>query len=164
MVLHLETFFPERAAELGEQGVRDAIELGQKKAAKYNISTERDVCKFLNFMFAFGFDFDADPELPWAKAILTNPALGRSNLKMHLLEKAAQGNLAPEPEPFVPPTDAEIEAMRQERAAAEAARAAEVARASEAERAEGMARVAELARQASSGDPSKTGDGDGTTG
>lgn len=164
MVFHLATFFPERSAELGERGVRDAIALGQKKAAKYDIFTERDVCKFLNFMFAFGFDFDTDPELPWAKAILTNPMYGRSNLKMHLLEQAADGTLQPEPEPFVPPTDEEIEKMRQERAAMEAAQAAEAARVLESERATEMARVSEMARQAGySGDPSKMGDGDGTS-
>ncbi len=147
MVLHLETFFPERAAELGEKGVRDAIELGQSKAAKYDIYTERDVCKFLSFMFALGFDFDTDPELPWAKAILTNPVYGRSNLKMYLLEKAANGELEPDLEPFVPPTEAEIEAARIED---EAARDA--------------AMKAELAKQASgSGDPPKMGDGDDHT-
>lgn len=154
MVVHLETFFPERAAELGPQGVRDAIELGQKKAAKYDIYTERDVCKFLNFMFAFGFDFDTDPELPWAKAILTNPAYGRSNLKMYLLEKAADGTLEPDAEPMVLPTEEEMEAARLESEALDAAI------------------LAELAKQSSeSGESSETsaegdnqGDGDGTTG
>ena len=159
MVLHLETFFSERSAELGEKGVRDAIDLGIKKSAKYDIHTERDVCKFLNFMFAFGFDFDTDPELPWAKSILTNPAYGRSNLKMYLLEKAANGELEPDTEPFEPPSEAEIEAMRRQMEALEAARVAEVAREDEA------ARAAELARHASgSGDSLKMGDGDGNTG
>jgi hypothetical protein len=159
MVLHLETFFPERTTELGERGVRDAIDLGMKKSAKYDIHTERDVCKFLNFMFAFGFDFDTDPEFPWANAILTNPAYGRSNLKMHLLEKAADGDLEPDLEIFVPPGEAEIEAMRQQMEAVEAARMAEVAREDEA------IRAAELARHPSgSGDSLKMGDGDGDTG
>ncbi len=64
MVVHIETFFPESAQELGAEGVRHAIDLGLKKAARYGITSERDVCKFLNFMFAYGFDFDRDPELP----------------------------------------------------------------------------------------------------
>lgn len=93
MVLHLETFFPELSAELGPQGVLHAIEIGQKKAARYDIHSERDVCKFLNFMFAFGMDFDIDPELPWAHAILTNEGLVRANVKLHLLEQAANGEL-----------------------------------------------------------------------
>ena len=121
MVLHLETFFPERVAELGEKGVRDAIVLGQKRAAKYDIYTERDVCKYLNFMFAYGFDFDTDPELPWARQILTNPAYNRPNLKLHMLEKASDGDLEPEVELLIPPTEEEIEAMRHEREALEAA-------------------------------------------
>src|SRR3712207_149661 len=79
MVLHLVTFFPELASELGEAGLRDAIKLGEKKAARYGIHSERDVCKFLNFMFAFGFDFDVDPGLPWAAQILNDPMIERSS-------------------------------------------------------------------------------------
>ncbi len=146
MVVHLETFFPDECKELGEKGVRDAITLGQKKAEKYDIHTERDVCKFLNFMFAYGFDFDMDPELPWAKEILTNPNYTRSNLKMHLLEQAADGEYQPDTEPFEPPTEEEIEAARREGEALEAAIAAE------------------LAKKKELGEGSETGDGDGSTG
>jgi len=91
MVVHLETFFPERSLELGPEGLTRAIELGLKKAAQYGIHSERDVCKFLNFMFAYGFDFDNDPELPWARAILVRNDLVRANVKLHLLEEAAMG-------------------------------------------------------------------------
>ncbi len=92
MVVHLQTFFPERALELGERGLMQAVELGLKKAARYGIHSERDVCKYLNFMFAYGFDFDTDPELPWAHAILVRDDLVRANVKMHLLEEAAMGD------------------------------------------------------------------------
>lgn len=91
MVVHLQTFFPERAEELGERGLLGAIELGVKKASRYGIRSERDVCKFLNFMFAYGFDFDTDPELPWAREILVREDLVRPNVKIHLLEEAAMG-------------------------------------------------------------------------
>jgi hypothetical protein len=138
MVIHLQTFFPERALELGEPGLLGAIELGVKKASRYDINSERDVCKFLNFMFAYGFDFDTDPELPWAHAILTDEALVRSNVKMHLLEQAADGELAPPLEAVVLPTQAEMDAALRESA--------------ERDR-------AELARLSA-----ETGDGDGTAG
>ncbi len=148
MVVHLETFFPERCQELGEAGVRGAIELGLKKAARYDIRSERDVCKFLNFMFAYHFHFDTDPDLPWANAILTDPNLTRSNVKTHLLEKAANGELEPEPEGVPDPTEAEFEAIRVaiERESAERAKAAEDA--------------AEAAARGSSG-PNRTGEGHG---
>lgn len=165
MVLHLETFFPERTSELGEKGVRDAIDLGVKKSAKYDIYTERDICKFLNFMFAYGFDFDTDPELPWAKKILTNPAYTRPNLKLHLLEKAADGEIDAEPESLIPPSEEELEAMRREREAIEAAREAEMKQALEADRVEAAARGAELAQQIKeSGVSLDLGDGNGNTG
>lgn len=147
MVVHLEAFFPDECKELGEKGVRDAITLGQKKAAKYDIYTERDVCIFLNFMFAYGFDFDNDPEIPWAKEILTNPNYTRSNLKMYLLEKASEGEYDADMEAFVPPTEEEIEGLRRAREAVDAAREAEVKRALDAERVAEEARGAELARE-----------------
>lgn len=92
MVVHLQTFFPELSRELGEPGLMHAIEIGLKKAARYGIHAERDVCKFLNFMFAYGFDFDLDPGLPWAREILVRDDLVRANVKLHLLEEAAMGD------------------------------------------------------------------------
>lgn len=136
MVIHLQTFFPERAEELGEPGLLAAITLGVKKAARYDIHSERDVCKFLNFMFAYSFDFDT--ELPWAHEILIDEALVRSSVKMHLLEKAADGDIEAPHEPVVMPTQAEMDAAVRE--------------SSERDRLEISKRTAEM------------GDGDGTAG
>lgn len=141
LVIHLEIFFPEKCKELGPAGVRDTIELGKEKAGSYNIFSERDVCKYLNFMFVYGFHFDMDPELPWAHEILTDPNLERSVAKMYQLEKAANGGLEPKGEPVVEPSEAEMEAALRE--------------AQERDRA--------LIEQANLSDPSNTGDGDGTT-
>jgi hypothetical protein len=142
MVIHLETFFPEACAERGPAGVRAAIDLGVKKAARYNIFSERDVCKFLNFMFVYGFDFDVDPSLPWAAEILNDPALERSVAKLYMLEKAANGELEPPPEPTVEPSQAEMDAALRE---------------AEKRDRELIATLPALR------DPPKTGDGDGTT-
>lgn len=91
MRVHLGTFFPERCAELGEEGVLREIEHGIRRAARYDITSERDVCKYLNFMFVYGRDFDVDPGLPWAAEILNDSSLNRSVVKMHLLERVAEG-------------------------------------------------------------------------
>lgn len=124
MVIHLHTFFPERCAELGEPGVRTAIIYAINRAARYDITSERDICKYLNLMFVYGFQFDVDPELPWAAAILNDATLGRSSVKMHLLMKAADGTLEPPNAPIPEPTEEEIKAALQAEAAAEAAREA----------------------------------------
>ena len=164
MVVHLEAFFPDECKELGEQGVRDAITLGQKKAARYDIHTERDVCIFLNFMFAYGFEFDNDPEIPWAKEILTNPNYTRANLKTYLLEKASEGEYEADMVAFAPPTEEEIEGLRQAQAATEAAREEQMNRALAAERVQEEARGADLAREIEeSGMRLDPGDDNGST-
>jgi hypothetical protein len=120
MEVHLRTFFPERCAELGEDGVRGAVAYALARAAQYDITSERDVCKFLNLMFVYGFSFDVDPELPWAAAILNDAQLNRSSVKMYLLMKAAAGTLEPPSLPEPEPTEAEIEAGLKAAAKAEA--------------------------------------------
>ena len=76
MVAHLERHFPEQCRALGEAGTREAIQYGIEQAASYRIVAERDVCKYIDVMFAYGRDFDTDPKLPWAGAILRDETLG----------------------------------------------------------------------------------------
>lgn len=70
MVLHLKEFFPDQCQMLGEKDTRAAIRHGMERAETYGLGTESDLAKYLNVMFTFGRDFDTDPELPWASAIL----------------------------------------------------------------------------------------------
>jgi len=70
MVLHLKEFFPDQCRMLGEKDTRAAIRNGMERAETYGLGTESDLAKYLNVMFTFGRDFDTDPELPWASAIL----------------------------------------------------------------------------------------------
>ena len=75
MVVHLHEFFPEQCKALGEKKTRKAIREGIERAGKYDIVTERDVCKFIDLMFAFGRKFDQDRKYPWARDILNDPAI-----------------------------------------------------------------------------------------
>lgn len=72
MVVHLQTHFPVHSQALGEPGVREVVAYGIERSRQYQIATERDVCKYISLMFAFGRDFDRDPKLPWAADILQN--------------------------------------------------------------------------------------------
>jgi hypothetical protein len=85
MVVHLNKFFPEHCAALKEAGTREAIRYSVTRAAHYQIVTERDVCKYTDLMFAFGRDFDQDPELPWAAAILNDENLKDPTGKINIL-------------------------------------------------------------------------------
>jgi hypothetical protein len=73
MKIHLEQFMPAHCQALGPAGTRAAIEHGIQKAACYGITAEPEVCQYIDLMFCFGRDFDEDPALPWARAILDEP-------------------------------------------------------------------------------------------
>jgi len=77
MVVHLNQFFPEECEALGQEGTAEAIRHGLERAGRYGFVTERDLCLYMDVMFAFGRDFDEDPDLPWAKEILSDEALSR---------------------------------------------------------------------------------------
>ncbi len=90
MVVHLNKHFPKNCAALGEAGVREAIGAGIASAKKYGIVSERDVCKYINLMFAFGRDFDVDPKLPWAAQILRTRVYESPGDRMRALYETAK--------------------------------------------------------------------------
>jgi hypothetical protein len=95
MMAHIQKFFPHRMAELGEASVRDLIRYGIERAASYRISQEPEVCKYIGIMVVFGRDFDRDPQLPWASAILREPNFPSSSVRVTELHKAAVAALRP---------------------------------------------------------------------
>jgi hypothetical protein len=73
MLAHLRKFFPAQCRAAGESGLQKMIRRGIERAASYRITTQRDVCKYIDLMVVLGSDFDTDPRLSWAKVILKNP-------------------------------------------------------------------------------------------
>ncbi len=70
MVGHLRSRFPEQCQEAGEERVRQRINDGIKRAARYDIRTERDVATFIRYTFGIRPDFDTSRKTPWARPIL----------------------------------------------------------------------------------------------
>src|ERR1035438_10813732 len=70
MVSHLNRCFPPQCAVLGEEEVRNTIRYGLQRSRGYGITSSREVCRYVDLMMVFGRDFDRDPKLPWAAAIL----------------------------------------------------------------------------------------------
>jgi hypothetical protein len=70
MLQHVQVFFPNQCALLGENQLREWVEHGINCAASYRIASERDVCKYIDVMIVFGKNFDQDSRLPWASKIL----------------------------------------------------------------------------------------------
>ena|SRR5215203_6777882 len=91
MVTHLNRFFPAQCEALGENEVRLVIRYGTRRAAEYDAKAERSVCKYIDIMFAFGRDFDRNPDFPWAKRILIDRPYPTPSQKIdHLYEVAMQ--------------------------------------------------------------------------
>jgi hypothetical protein len=89
MVLHLKEFFPDQCKMLGEKDTRAAIRYGMARAETYGLGAESDLAKYLNVMFTFGRDFDTDPELPWASAILNASDGSAPSKRLECLYQAA---------------------------------------------------------------------------
>ena len=90
MVLHLRQFFPEQCKSLGEDGVRGQIHDGISAAATYDLVAERDVCKYIDVMFTIGWHFDQDPQIPWAREILTDDSVEDPTTRIENLCEAVE--------------------------------------------------------------------------
>ena len=90
MLEHLQKFFPERCARIGETQLRQWVEHGISRAAIYGLASERDVCKYLDVMTVFGKDFDQDSRLPWASRILAVHHIKPAEKAGRLLEAAKE--------------------------------------------------------------------------
>ena len=94
MVVHLNKFFPDHCKALGPEGTRETIRHAIERAASYEIVSERDVCKYTDLMFAFGRDFDEDPNAGWANEILNDENFkGQPTEKINNLYKTAMRNV-----------------------------------------------------------------------
>jgi hypothetical protein len=93
MMVHLHKLFPKQCKAASEMELRKTIQSGIEVAAKYGIMSERDVCKYIDFMMVLGQDFDKDPKLPWAESVLNNRGLRDSAAKMERLRRAHRQHL-----------------------------------------------------------------------
>jgi hypothetical protein len=91
---HLWRFFPRECRAAGEKQLRETIRYGIERAARYGVTSKRDVCKYIDLMIVFGRNFDTDPRYPWAGQILAKP--GDPSAKMRSALQTAQRHLKKE--------------------------------------------------------------------
>jgi hypothetical protein len=72
MVEHIKEFFPKYYEIHKEPLIRKVILYAVEQAESYGLITERDVCLYINLVFLWGSNFDTDPQLSWAAAILND--------------------------------------------------------------------------------------------
>lgn len=73
MAEHLRSAFPSETGSIEEADLRATIREGVEKARSYDLVLKNDVRRYLEYMFIHGYDFDENPEIPWAGEILRNP-------------------------------------------------------------------------------------------
>jgi hypothetical protein len=89
MAAHVREEFPEEWEGLGEATVRQHIGHGLAKAESYGITAEQDVCLYIDLVILLGPNFDTDPTMPWARAILRDPGRPDPSARMeHLYDVA----------------------------------------------------------------------------
>jgi len=96
MAAHLMEVFPGQCERLGEARLSEIVETGIARAGQYGVRREREFCLWLHLMFVLGGQFDADPNLPWVRSILQDPALFNPIHKVHRLYEAAERRARPE--------------------------------------------------------------------
>ena len=88
LIAHVSKFFPKDCAALGGR-LREEVRYGIDRAGAYGLVSERETCKFVDVMFAFGRDFDAGGQFPWGAEVLNDPTIRDPAVRAdHLVDEA----------------------------------------------------------------------------
>jgi hypothetical protein len=82
MIVHLRKCFAAHCATLSDDELRESVRRGTESAARYGISEERDVCKFIDIGMVHGPGFD---QSPWAAKILNDGIYRTSTARVERL-------------------------------------------------------------------------------
>jgi hypothetical protein len=88
MFAYLEKNFPKNCEIHGETKTREIIRYGIEEAEVHGLTSERDVCMYINLMLMLGHCFYKDPQLPWASAIFNDENLSPSIKIDRIYDKA----------------------------------------------------------------------------
>ncbi len=72
---HLREVWPEAVAELDADTLRAWVAWGVERGARYELQSEYEVGLFIDLTWVLGTNFDENDAFPWARDILTDPAL-----------------------------------------------------------------------------------------
>ena len=87
MVNHLRTYFPAMAWLLTSDELRSQVTTCIERAAYYQLTTQQQVCRFLNVAATYGWEFDRDSDLLWMQKILTDKTLMQPGERLdHLIQ------------------------------------------------------------------------------
>lgn len=81
---------PEQVGMLGRDGLRELIQYGSARAARYEIVGEDERSQFIELMLLLGRNFDQESNYGWAQAILNDARVPNVRERINLLREAAQ--------------------------------------------------------------------------
>lgn len=87
MVKHLRTYFPAVAWLLTADELRSEVLNCITHAANYQLTTQQQICRFLNIAAYYGWEFDNNPDLLWMHNILIDTSLTQPGERLdHLVQ------------------------------------------------------------------------------
>jgi hypothetical protein len=89
----LNEVFPQKCEYLRESAIRKICQCGMQTARALTLYTDKSCALFTVLAFMLGHNFAADPQFPWAAAILNDPAAGTSDARIEKLYQQAQDYL-----------------------------------------------------------------------
>jgi hypothetical protein len=93
LVAHVRRHFPDETRRYDDIRLQSLVRAGVRRCDGYGITIARDVCRFVNLMCAFGWDFDT--RLPWAQRVLHRSAGRDRRPKIERLYEAALEHASP---------------------------------------------------------------------
>ncbi len=90
MLKHLREFFPVRCEDLQESELRQLVRQGVTRAGSHGFTSERDVARYTDLMFALGANFDQHRATAWAAAILRDRNAANEDKLRQLFDKAGE--------------------------------------------------------------------------
>lgn len=82
---HVKRFVTKHAEAIGDDGVRQVVQLGIQRARSHGFTNRGPVRFYVEMMCMFGSDFDTDPSIPWAQGILSNDSIPTQKAKSDFL-------------------------------------------------------------------------------
>jgi len=93
MLAHMTEFFPTHRRVFGEAHARRVIRYILDRAFRRGFLTERDACLYFTNALMLGSHFDEDMLIPWAKAILEDPAGGSASARIARVTERALAHM-----------------------------------------------------------------------
>jgi hypothetical protein len=87
MMNHLRQYFPAMAWLLTAEELREQVINCIARAAHYQLTSQQQVCRYLNVAAYYGWDFDRNPDLVWMRKILHDTSLTHPGERLdHLVQ------------------------------------------------------------------------------